>query len=781
MKRINQLVFRAIIPPFLISLTILTSLVFIYDFGRLSSLLISKNASLGVILKLCAVIVPGILIFSLPLAFLIGILTGISGLCGEHQIIALRACGIPVRRLLPFMMWAGILVAICIAVLSMVVLPKSNNILQEVKGRISLSHAASQVQARVFNEIFPNIVFYVADFKSDRQTWENVFIVDNSDPKAPKTIVARRGTWISTGESPRIQIHLKEGASYTTDPLDPSKDSLTYFAATDIPIDLTESIKAYEDYRKLPLKVAEQSTLDLWKAINTKQGSLKVEAIIEFNRRISLPFSIFPFIFLGLSLSAARIRSGRTWGFALSLVSVLSFYILFFNGIRLASVGKINPWLGVWGANILFAIAGTTLLLIGEQNFRLAYWLEFWIDRAGLLRPMAKLGIRQAVNQILAADRLIARIAGNLSKLFFPKVVDLYIARGFLGYFFWCFIACGTLFVLLTLFDLLDDIVRNRIALAIVLDYFTFLTPQIIVLIVPISVLLAVLINFGIMEKHSEITAMKAGGWSLYRLSLPTFLLGSTLCLGLFLTQDYILPYANDHQDSLRNVIKGKPPQTTMRMQRKWIFGESSRIYNYEYFDGSQDSFVDLNIYEVDLNSVKILRRIHAAQARIISDGKWLLEDGWMRDFNSKPGSFRRIQHEIFNFPEKAGYFEKEIFQPKESSKLTYRELRNYINYLRESGYNALELQVELNKKISFPLSCIIMILIAVPFSFSMGKKGAFYGIGISIAIAIGYWTIAGVFDAMGAYGHLAPFLAAWAPNILFGAAGLILLLNMRT
>lgn len=267
----------------------------------------------------------------------------------------------------------------------------------------------------------------------------------------------------------------------------------------------------------------------------------------------------------------------------------------------------------------------------------------------------------------------------------------------------------------------------------------------------------------------------------MYRLSLPTFLLGSTLCLGLFLTQDYILPYANDHQDSLRNVIKGKPPQTTMRMQRKWIFGESSRIYNYEYFDGSQDSFVDLNIYEVDLNSVKILRRIHAAQARIISDGKWLLEDGWMRDFNSKPGSFRRIQHEIFNFPEKAGYFEKEIFQPKESSKLTYRELRNYINYLRESGYNALELQVELNKKISFPLSCIIMILIAVPFSFSMGKKGAFYGIGISIAIAIGYWTIAGVFDAMGAYGHLAPFLAAWAPNILFGAAGLILLLNMRT
>jgi LPS export ABC transporter permease LptG len=300
-------------------------------------------------------------------------------------------------------------------------------------------------------------------------------------------------------------------------------------------------------------------------------------------------------------------------------------------------------------------------------------------------------------------------------------------------------------------------------------------------LVVPMSVLLGVLINFGILEKNSEITAIKAGGWSLYRIAIPVILISCALCAGLYLLQDYVLPYANVRQDDLHNKIKGKPPQTYMRLQRKWIFGESNRIYNYEYFDSNQDSFVDLNVYDIDMDKVQILRRVSAKRAQIERDGSWILEDGWVRDYQQSQSGFRRIKKESAHFPEKAAYFEKEIFQPKESSKLTYPELRSYINYLMKSGYNATELQVELHKKISFPLSCLVMALLGVPFSFSTGRKGAFFGIGISIAIAISYWGISGVFEAMGAYGLLVPVLAAWAPNLMFGAAGLALLFTIRT
>jgi len=112
---------------------------------------------------------------------------------------------------------------------------------------------------------------------------------------------------------------------------------------------------------------------------------------------------------------------------------------------------------------------------------------------------------------------------------------------------------------------------------------------------------------------------------------------------------------------------------------------------------------------------------------------------------------------------------------------MTYLELRDYIIYLLKSGYNATDLQVELHKKIAFPLSCLVMAILGVPFSFSTGKKGALFGVGISLAIAMSYWGISGVFEAMGAYGLLIPVLAAWAPNMLFGAAGLVLLFTIRT
>jgi LPS export ABC transporter permease LptG len=360
----------------------------------------------------------------------------------------------------------------------------------------------------------------------------------------------------------------------------------------------------------------------------------------------------------------------------------------------------------------------------------------------------------------------------------FPKVLDLYISRGFFVYFFWSLITCGVLFVVFTLFDLLNDIIRNNIPVLYVIEYFIYLTPQILMWIVPISVLLAVLISFGIMEKNSEITAIKAGGWSLYRVSIPVILLASAFCVGLFLMQDYVLPDANNRQDRIRNEIKGRT-QTSSRIQRKWIFGESSRIYNYQYFDGRQNSFVDLNIYDVDLNSIGVLRRIHASRAQIDKAGKWILQDAWIRNYQEK--SFEQAKTISFSFPEKAGYFKTEVFQAKESSKRTFSELRSYIKYLSKSGYNATELEVELYKKVAFPLSCLVMALLGVPFSFTTGKKGAFYGIAISVAIAIAYWGISGLFEAMGDYGLLLPILSAWAPNLLFGASGLALLFTIRT
>lgn len=777
---LNKLLFRSIIPPFLVALIVLTFVLFFEFIGSRSELLISKNASLELIVAIGAALLPQILIYSLPLSFLIGILIGLSGLSGESQITALRAGGIPIRSLLKFILFCAFLIGIITAVFSTIILPRTNHALAKMIDRVSLSLATSMVRPRVFNEDFPNIVFYIDDLAADRQHWSRVFLMDNSDASSPRTLIAKTGRWIGDNTNQRLQLHLENVRSYSFFADAPEKDNLSIFASMDIPIKSNDNNTSTSQTERAPLKIAEQSTAYLWRNRHNALPAARIEQLVEFHRRIALPFSVFPFALLGLALAAGAPKGSRTSGFALSLITVIIFYTLFANGIRLAKVEKLSPFLGTWGANLLLTAIALMLMARVEHSGRIIHWLSGirWDIKQFTFGRKSRPGRQYDHPSVLA--HAILQPAGY-ARYKFPKVLDSYISKGFFLYFLWSLITCGTLFVLLTLFDLLDDIIRNGISISIVMDYFLFLTPQILMIVIPMSILLGILINFGILEKNSEVTAIKAGGWSLYRIAIPVFLIASAFCLSLFLMQDYVLPYANVRQEGMRNIIKGRPPQTSSRMQRKWILGESGRIYNYEYFDGNKDSFINLNIFDTDLASVQILRRINASRAHIDKNGAWTLEDGWIRDYSSAQVGFRRIQAETMHFPEKAGYFKREIFQPKESSKRTYMELKSYISYLKKTGYNAAELQIELHKKVSFPLSCLIMALLGIPFSFSTGKKGAFFGIGMSIAIAISYWGISGIFEALGSYGLLIPILAAWAPNILFGSAGLALLFTIRT
>ena len=784
MRRIDKLLIKAVIGPFVIAAVVLTFVVFAHDMGRLSELLITRNASLESVAMICASILPGILIFSLPLAFVIGLLIGLSGLSSESQIIALRACGVPLRRLLVPLMFLGALVGVSTGVLSIYLLPRSMDLLRILKERVSLRQATAQVEPRVFNEDFPNIVFYLDDLSVDRQQWDRVFLADNSDPKRPRIILAREGTWVTDQEAARLQLHLRNGTIYQIDPQDSSRDNVSIFSATDIPVDLRlrAGLSADSGAADTPRRAPELSTLELWQGTGPRTSAEeRLEQLIQLHRRLAIPFSVVPFGLLGLTFGTSMKKGGRTSGFVLSLALVLTFFVLFMNGLRLASVGTVPPWLGAWGANMILSVLGFSLLMNAERASSLLHGLSGWHWKPWLIRIGKSLHFDTIREKIRRADDAVIASTSRIARIRFPRIIDAYVSRSYVIYFLWSAIVCGTLFIVLTVFDLLDDIIRNRIPVFYVFQYLFFLIPQVLMLVVPMSVLLAILISFGILEKHSEVTALKAGGWSLYRIALPVVLITTMVCAGLYFLQDRILPHANMRQDSIRHVIKGRPAQTFMRPQRKWIFGENGRIFNYEYYDAGRSLFVGLNVFEIDLNRLSMLRRMHASRATIRADGKWTLEDGWVRDFGNQTNGFRAFREEFAAFPEKASYFQKEIFEPEESSKLTYSELSNYINYLHKSGYNATELQVELNKKVSFPLSCMVMALIGLPFSFSMGKKGALVGITVSVVIAISYWGIFSVFEQMGAYGMLIPLLAAWAPNILFSAAGLLLLLLVRT
>jgi lipopolysaccharide export LptBFGC system permease protein LptF len=247
------------------------------------------------------------------------------------------------------------------------------------------------------------------------------------------------------------------------------------------------------------------------------------------------------------------------------------------------------------------------------------------------------------------------------------------------------------------------------------------------------------------------------------------------------------LPDANRRQEQLRSEIKGKPAQTFLRPDRKWISGQNdkagdpARIFYYQFFDPDRDVFANLTVFEFEPNTFTLKRRIFATSVRWDPNvNRWIFDNGWQRTFAGETiASYQPFT--VATFPEvheAPNYFKKE---DKQSQEMSYGDLDHYIADLRQSGFDTVRLRVQLESKISYPVITLVMAILAVPFAVSMGKRGGLAGIATAIGVAISYWVVAGVFNSMGDISTLPPLLAAWSPDFLFGIAGAYLLLRTPT
>jgi LPS export ABC transporter permease LptG len=300
-----------------------------------------------------------------------------------------------------------------------------------------------------------------------------------------------------------------------------------------------------------------------------------------------------------------------------------------------------------------------------------------------------------------------------------------------------------------------------------------------------------VLITFGALNRNSELTAMKATGISLYRIVAPMLVVATLLSALLFVFDETYLPAANRRQEALLSEIKGKPAQTFLRPDRKWISGqtnsakgspaEPTRIFYYQFFDPDKNVFANLTVFEFQPGTFNLTRRIFAQSVRWDDKlNEWVFEDGWQRTFQGESTATYQ-PFTVSTFPEiheQPSYFKKE---DRQSEQMSYKELATYINDLRQSGFDTMRLRVQLNRKLAYPLMTLVLAILAIPFALFAGKRGSIAGVGTAIGVAISYWVIAGIFENLGDVNSLPALLAAWSPDVLFAIAGTYLLLRTPT
>jgi LPS export ABC transporter permease LptF/LPS export ABC transporter permease LptG len=778
----------------LLGVLLFTFVIFMRDLGRLLEVVVRNSAPLPSVGEIFLYTLPTTFTITLPMGVLVGILIGLSRLAADSEVTAIRASGMGAGMFVRVVAIFAIVAWVLGMVNSIYLAPKSAVALSKLQDRLKSSQASFEIQPRVFYEEFKNKVLYVQDAipSKGQSLWRGVFLADIGDPASPKITLAERGALLSESAD-KIRFHLEDGTQQELIPKAKDQYSITTFQSTDLPIQLPSA--ADHGPRDL-LPVTELSLHGLLQNANRERiagASLKgIDRVsssydflkaryyeIEFHRRFALPAACLVLALVGIPLGLSARKGGRSAGFVLTILLVFVYYFFSLVGVSLARQDKVAPWLGVWTGNIFFLLCGLLLLWrVDRMPIDFSITGRVWNSLKELFAGIAELlpGARESRWASSSARRRKKRYSAK-----FPLILDDMILRDFVLYLAMILATFLILALVFTFFELLTDIVRNKVSFIVLTEYLLNLSPSLIYLMTPMSVLLAVLITFGLMEKSSELTAMKATGISIYRATLPVIVLSGIFATGLFLFDQAYIPHTNKRQEILRNQIKGKPPQTYLQAERKWIFGESNQIYYYQVFDPDTNRFGGISVFEFDPATFQLTRRMHADGGHWEpSLKKWVFENGWVRSLNGASiQEYRTFDVSTFKeLGEDPSYFKKEV---RQSSEMDYEELRNYIQDLQQSGFDTVHLKVQLQKKFAFPLITLVMAVLAIPFSAQGRRSGALAGVAIALGIAIVYWVTAGLFEAMGNANQLPAMLAAWAPDVIFALAGGYLLLRVPT
>jgi LPS export ABC transporter permease LptG len=365
-------------------------------------------------------------------------------------------------------------------------------------------------------------------------------------------------------------------------------------------------------------------------------------------------------------------------------------------------------------------------------------------------------------------------------------VLDRYIGKIYLRIFGLTFAALVGIFQISTFIDLSDKLFKGTATAGMLAQYMWYQTPQYIYWCIPLSVLIGGLVTVGILTRTSELIVMRACGISLYRAAAPLLVFAVVAGGVLFAFEENVLAYSNRRADALRHVIRGGSPRTFDILDRRWTLGRNGEIYNYVYFDPRRHELSGFSVFRFAPRAWRLQGRAFYKTVSFSGQATgfepsvtWQARDGWVREFDRQVEErvYRPVDHaELLVEPPQ--YF---MTEQTDAERMTYAQLKRYIVELRASGINVTEYEVALHRKVSFPWVTIIMTLIALPFAVTTGRRGAMYGIGLGIVLALVYWVTMSVFGAIGASGVIHPLLAAWAPNILFAAAAAYLLLTVRT
>ena len=827
-SRLTRYVLSELFTPTMLGLLLYTFVLLMNEFFVVAEKALSKNLGADLTLRLFLTAVPAILILAIPMAVLLGSLIAMGRLSSDQEWVAIQSGGHgPMRLLRPLLIHGAIASLVGFLVYSELA-PAANYARRDLSGQILLSsNLAADLKPRVFYTNVPNTVLYVEEIRAGSSGRLEGILLVRTDPRNERyeVTLASSGDIYPVGDgSQSLMFDLNDGFSHRYRPDTPDEYSWVrsfrhvreplpqpdYLKAlleppTRVVQDMTtgELLREYrESLRARDETLAQLTALEPDRSIRP-QDRFMVDArvrasTIEISARGALPLASFCFTLLALPLGIRRARSGKGAGFALSLLVILVYWATYTFFRDQSASGQFPAALGPWMANFvilpwaLWALwrmrrpreDGTGLFAAGLAFvMRQSRWLARFFSRRKTPRPSA--------DSVEAADldslRELENLGGTTNR--FVSRLDQYVGLTFLRYLVFAIGSAYMLYGIVELKGLVDGLLRTRQPVGLLLQYFQYFAPGVLHIVLPISCLVGSVVAFTLLARTGELTAIKASGTSMRRVTVPVLVLTAALSGLLFLVEDSVAPTTNRRAQEIEDRILGRPPKTYGLPQGgRWSFGpEGRRLYHYRLYNADQAEFQALTVFTLEREPTRIVAHRYAPSARWLGS-EWELEGGWRRTFGSdgSAGDYERFEGVYREKLDPPTLFAgTEISLTSRGGDLTDQlrlsELRQEVQTLAASGYDTTTLEVAFHGKIARSVAPVVMVLLGLPFAFRVGRRGSLYGIGVALLLVLVYWAVFAIFNALGLETILEPWAAAWAPNILFGLLGLYLMLYVQT
>ncbi|NIN00140.1 MAG: LptF/LptG family permease [candidate division Zixibacteria bacterium] len=378
------------------------------------------------------------------------------------------------------------------------------------------------------------------------------------------------------------------------------------------------------------------------------------------------------------------------------------------------------------------------------------------------------------------------------------RILDRYLIRQFSLTLIFSLVAFWLVFLVVDLVEHVDKFIDKQAPLFLVIKYYAFYTPYILVLALPVAVLLACLFSLGQLARHNELTAMKSAGVSLYRILLPLFVLSFLISLFTVAFGETILPHTSQKKEEIKavEIEKGRRERNII-LHNVFAQAEDGRIFHLASYDTRKKAGTDALVQRFQESRLK--EEIRAKKASWGNDG-WLFEHGVERVFSDSsmksadsedqsktdldslaPATAERYQafDRLFRLDLKIKP-EALVRRQKQPEEMGYMELAEYVKIRKRAGAETLKEVTDLNSKIAYPFINFLIVLFGAPIAANPRRSGMAVGVAITLFIAFCSYIVIKGSLILGHEGILPPLLAAWSANILFAVLGTILLMKAK-